>query len=141
MIEMQTLMDTFQNVLVQAENPATRTAVTIQVKNEARKVAETKVRSFLKSYVTYNPAVTNVDREAMELPIHKTTRDHSPIATTWPWVFVSVDKERHLKFDFRGSEASKAKPDGQHDMEFVGQIGGEMPTDQNKMPLSYFDTN
>jgi hypothetical protein len=77
----------------------------------------------------------------MELPIHKTTRDHSPVATTWLWVFVSVDQERHLKFDFRGSEASKAKPDGQHGMELVGQIGGEMPTDQNKMPLSYFDTN
>ncbi|MDR0743951.1 MAG: hypothetical protein LBF05_06320 [Tannerella sp.] len=134
-------MNTFQSALTLTENLATRTPITIQAKNDARKAAEKKVRDFLKAYVTYNPPVTNADRKAMEVPIHKKTRDHSPIATTWPWVFVSVDQERHLRFDFQGSETSKAKLDGQHGMELVGQIGGEMPTDQNKMPLSFFDTN
>jgi hypothetical protein len=139
--ELQTLMNTFQNALAQTENPATRTPVTVRAKNEAREALESKLRLFLKAYVTYNPAVTNPDREAMELPIHKTTRDHSPVATTFPWILVIINLVRHLQFDFRGSEASKAKPAGQHGMELVGQIGGEKPADQFEMPLSYFDTN
>jgi hypothetical protein len=139
--ELQTLLTTFQNALTLTENPATRTAITIRAKNEARKALESKVRVFLKAYVTYNPVVANTDREAMELPIHKTTRDDAPVAKTWPWIHLIVEHERHLQFDFHGSEASKGKPDGQHGIELVGQIGGEQPADQYKMPLSYFDTN
>jgi hypothetical protein len=139
--ELTTLMNTFQNALALTQNPATHTAITVRAKNEARTAVETKVRLFLKAYVTYNPAVTNPDREAMELPIHKTTHDPSPIAKTFPWTAILINLARHLQIDFRGSEASKAKPDGQHGMELVGQIGGEKPADQLEMPLSYFDTN
>jgi hypothetical protein len=139
--DLQTLLTIFQNALALTENPATRTTVTVRAKSEARKTLEKKVRLFLKAYVTNNPAVTNPDREAMELPIYKTTKDPSPVAKTWPWVFLSVSQERHLKFEFQGSETSKAKLDGQHGMELVGQIGGDMPTDPSQMPHSYFDTN
>jgi hypothetical protein len=137
----QSQMKVFQNALTLTENPVTRTAVTVRTKNDSRKALESKLRTFLKAYVTYNPEVTNADREAMELPIHKTTKDPAPVAKTWPWVLLIVERERHLQFDFRGSEASKAKPDGQHGMELAGQIGGEKPADQYKLSQSYFDTN
>jgi hypothetical protein len=139
--ELLTLVNAFQTALAQTENPATHTPITVRAKNEARDAAEAKIRLFLSAYVTYNPAVTNPDREAMELPIHKKTHDPSPVAATFPWIAIIVNLARRLQIDFRGSEASKAKPDGQHGMELVGQIGGEKPADQDAMPLSYFDTN
>ena len=138
--EVQTLQTAFQTALTQSENPATHTPVTVMAKNKAREALEAKLRLFLKAYVTYNLAVTDVDREAMQLPIHKKTHDNSPVATTWPVVQVIVARERHLQFDFRGTEASKAKPDGQHGMELGGHIG-EKPANQYEMTLSYFDTN
>ena len=138
--ELQSLLNTFQYALTQSENPATHTPVTVMAKNKAREALESKLRLFLKAYVTYNLAVTDVDREAIRLPIHKTTHDPSPIATTWPFVQLIVARERHLQFDFRGTEASKAKPEGQHGMELAGHIG-EKPDNQYEMNLSYFDTN
>jgi hypothetical protein len=42
----------------------------VLAKTEARKIAESKIRTALKSYVTYNPAVTDEDRRNMELPVH-----------------------------------------------------------------------
>jgi hypothetical protein len=86
--ELLTLVNTFQSALTQTENPATHTPITVRTKNEARETAESKIRVFLKAYITYNPAVTNADREAMELPIHKTTHDPSPIAETSPWTAI-----------------------------------------------------
>jgi hypothetical protein len=68
------LMTTFEQTLEIAETLSTRTKVTVQAKKDARKAVESKTRIVLKAYVTYNFAVTNSDRDAMGLPVHKTSR-------------------------------------------------------------------
>ena len=77
----------------------------------------------------------------MGLPVHKTTHTDAPVATTIPYVQAVLNLIRHLRFDFSGSEGSKAKPEGQHGMELVARIGGEKPAGVHELTRSYFDTH
>jgi hypothetical protein len=54
------LITEFENALAVGENPATRTKVTVQEKNSIRKAVKSKTRFILKTFVTCNPAVTDV---------------------------------------------------------------------------------
>ena len=136
-----TLLNTFRTKLGIADAPATRTSVTVQEKKDARNALEKETRQAVREHLTYNHLLTDADRESLGLPIHKTTRDAAPVATTYPWVQVIVNLIRHLTFDFGGEETSKAKPEGQHGMELAGHIGGEKPANVRALKLSYFDTH
>ncbi|MDR1222916.1 MAG: hypothetical protein LBL07_08585, partial [Tannerella sp.] len=107
--------ESFEIKLNAAENPATRTKLTIELKNEARKELEATVRVDVKGYITYNPAVNDGDRTAMGLPIHKTTHTPAAIATTYPDYDIDSSIIRRLKIHFfdQGKKKSKAKPAGQ----------------------------
>ena len=135
------LLNTFRTKLGIADAPNTRTKVAVLEKNTARNALEKEVRQANGEYLARNHRVTDSDRESLGLPIHKTTRDAAPVATTFPWVKVVVELIRHLHFDFGGEETSKAKPEGQHGMELAGRIGGDKPANVHELPLSYFDTD
>ena len=135
------LLDTFKAKLAIAEAPSTRTKTTVLAKNKARKTLEKELRQAVGEYLTRNHLVEDDDRNNLGLPIHKTTRDEAPVATTYPWVLVVPYLIRYLRFDFGGEETSKAKPEGQHGMELAGLVGGEKPANVHVLTRSYFDTN
>jgi hypothetical protein len=126
--------------LAEAENPATRTKGAIQEKQTVKTEYKAEIRKILKIYVTYNPLITDRDREEMNLPIHKTTITPAPIAGTMPWLRPRTDLLRHITFDFGGSETSKAKPPGQHGLELAWEITADTPGHINHLTHSAFHT-
>jgi hypothetical protein len=140
--ELQNLASDFQEKLGVAENAATRTSVAVLAKNEARKAVEAKVRMLLKAYVTYNPAVSDEDRKAMDLPVHKTTRTPVPVPATYPDFDIDSSVIRRLTIHFydKGS-TSKAKPTGVHGAEIRWAILDAPPTDIEELTRSSFDTH
>ncbi|MDR0667441.1 MAG: hypothetical protein LBF90_02335 [Prevotellaceae bacterium] len=135
------LSNDFAEKLRIATDPATRTKAAVAEKNHARSSLTAALRHALQQWINHNPAVTEADRDNLGLPIYKTTHDPSPVATTIPWVQVVMTVIRYLRFDFGGSETSRAKPAGQHGMELAGLIGGERPANVHALTLSYFDTH
>ncbi|MDR2384886.1 MAG: hypothetical protein LBD80_04375, partial [Tannerella sp.] len=137
--ELQTLTTNFGNALAVTENPATRTKVTVQVKNDAHKAVESKTRLFLKAYVTYNPAVTNPDRDAMNLPIHKTKRSDVPVPTTTVEAEVSLPSPGVIEISFHDAASGRrAKPDGVHGAEMAWSILNTPPVTWKELTHSSF---
>jgi hypothetical protein len=143
MTELTVLQSDFASKFETAENPVTRTSVAVLAKTEARKAAEAKIRAILKAYVTYNPAVTDEDRRAMELPVHKTTRTPAPVATTYPDFDVDSGTIRRLILNFydRGQKKSKAKPPGQHCAEIRWALLDTPPASLKDLINSSVDTH
>jgi hypothetical protein len=139
--ELQTLTANFGNALAVTENPATRTKVTVQAKNDARKAVESKTRLFLKAYVTYNPAVTDADRDAMSLPIHKTTRSDVSVPTTTVEAEVSLPSPGVIEISYHDAASGhRAKPEGVHGAEIAWSILATPPVDWKELTHSSFDT-
>jgi hypothetical protein len=108
----------FAAKLEAAEEPATRTQVTVLAKNAARKVLETDIRHAVAQFLNYNQVLTAADRDMLGLPIHKTTHTPSPVAKTYPVGRADTHMLRRIIIHFAdqhaGEETSKAKPFGQH---------------------------
>jgi hypothetical protein len=139
---MQTLATTFETALNTAETPSTHTVVTVQAKNTARKAVESKTRIVLKGYVTYNPAVTDADRDAMGLPIHKTSRTPVPVPVTIPEAEIMLPSPGVVEIHFRDAESEhKAKPTGVHGAEIAWAILDMPTTDWKQLTHSSFDTH
>jgi hypothetical protein len=114
----QAMRDPWKAALANANNPETRTKATVSIKNELRKAFESEIRRVVKAYITYNPAVTDADRDNMALPVHKTTHTPTPVPTTMPEFRVDTSVIRRLTVHFQttGSK-TKAKPAGVHGCE------------------------
>jgi hypothetical protein len=135
------LITEFENALAVVENPATRTKVTVQEKNSIRKAVKGKTRFILKAFVTYNPAVTDVDRDAMGLPIHKTGRTPVPVILTVPFAEVELPSQAVVEIHFRDSESPRrAKPAGAHGVEIAWAVLETPPEDWKELIHSSFDT-
>jgi hypothetical protein len=106
--------DDYKQKLKTAEEPSTRTTVSVEIKKKARKTLETSVRTDVKAYLMYNLLVNGEDRISMGLPVHKTTRNPSSVATTCPDFDIDSSMIRRLTIHFydRGQKKSKAKPAG-----------------------------
>jgi hypothetical protein len=124
-----------------ALDPATRTKGAVREKQVARKVFEDELRVQLRAYVTYNPLVTDRQREEMELPVHKRTHSPAPVATAAPWVHARTHLLRHVFFDYGTSEVARAKPEGQHGIELVWDMAEEKPLLVQDLGHSCFDTH
>jgi hypothetical protein len=139
--ELSTLITAFEQKLTLTEDPSTRTKVTVQAKNDARKDVETKTRIVLKAYVTYNPLVTNADREAMGLPVHKTTRTRVAVILSVPEAEVKLPSEGVVEISFSDSETKgKAKPKGAQGVEVCHAILDSTPKDWKQLVHSAFAT-
>jgi hypothetical protein len=123
-------------------DPATRTAPATLAKNEARRTYQTAIRAFVRSYQTYNPLISDDERLAVGLPVHKTTHTPAPVQTKAPEYRVDSSVIRRLGIHFwaEGS-ATKAKPAGTHGCEVKWAPLAQPPTSVDDLVHSSFDTN
>ncbi|MDR0559698.1 MAG: hypothetical protein LBG92_05975 [Prevotellaceae bacterium] len=136
------LKSDFEQKFNAAENPSTRTSLSVQAKNEARAALEKELRQYIKEYLTYSSVVTDVDRNGLGLPVHKTSRTPSPVAATYPDYDIDSSVIRRLTVHFFDSaNRSKAKPDGQHGVEIKWGILETPPSSIDDLPHSAFDTH
>ena len=138
----KSLHDDFAAKLKLVEEPATRTSLTVAAKNTARKAFEPAYRGMVKEYLTYNHLVTDEDRRGMGLPIHKTTHTDAPVATKAPDFDVDTSVIGRVGINFYEKEAGhrKAKPAGQHCVEFAWVLADTPPTRWEELIHSAVDT-
>lgn len=116
----------------------------LAAKNAARRAAEPAIRQ-VNAVVQANPAVTAAQKEAAELPVHKTTRTPVAPIETHP-VLYRVDNEHLLQrlwFSDQATPGSKAKPKGATLCEIRQSVvapGGTAPVNPDAMPLLALDT-
>jgi hypothetical protein len=108
----QMLLTDFEAAYHQAEQP-NRGKVDVLRKNETRDAFKKELRTFVKAYLTYNPAVSNADRESMGLPIHDRKPTPVPKPKNHPDFVILVNDLRQLLVDFHEHESeNKARPYG-----------------------------
>jgi hypothetical protein len=140
---LQALQARWKTAYAAYENPATRNPVIVQEKQDARDAYEAELRKFVKSYLAYNPAVTDNDRKKLGLTVPKTSRTPAPVATTYPDFDIDSSVIRCLTIHFydQGSKKSKAKPTGQHGSEIRWAISDTLLVDVKDLIHSSFDTH
>jgi hypothetical protein len=139
---LSTQRDDFATKLALSEEPATRTKVTIANKNVARRLLEKTIRLDIKEFLNFNRALTDGDREALGLPVYKTTRTPASIAERHPDFDVYTGEIRRLDIHFFDQEKdhTKAKPEGQHGAEIRWAICETPPEIIDDLVHSAFDT-
>ena len=102
-----------------------------QAKRDARKVYELYVRSFVKSKLNNNAAVSNADRDALGLTVYDNTRTKQPVPGYAP--FVKVETIAHLLHRLRitdpNNPLTRSKPAGASGMRVYWYVGTAAPTD------------
>jgi hypothetical protein len=134
------LLDAYTDALTKAMDP-TRGKVDVLRKNQDKAALKTAVRNFIKAYITYNPAVTDVDRESMETPIHDNIRTPVPPPTTVPELDLGTATIRQVDVRFRDQASEHwAKPKGVHGIELRWGLLDTPPTSVEDLHNSAFDT-
>jgi hypothetical protein len=111
-----------------AEDPETRTKAAIKEKQEARDDYETTLREFVKAYLTYNPAMTDADRENFGLPVHDTKPTPAPAIGSRPEVEVDFKQIQKHILTVRDTEAKGAgKPAHVAGFEIWRKVGEPAP--------------
>jgi hypothetical protein len=124
-----------------AKNPKNRTQVQITAKIEARKNYEDVLRIFIKGYVTYNPKVTDDERELLGLPVHKKGRTPAPIPKRYPLFKIDSSVIRRLDVYFYDDvNERRSKPEGVHGAEISWDFSDVPVEDPDKLVHSRFDT-
>ncbi|MDR1407116.1 MAG: hypothetical protein LBJ23_03585 [Tannerella sp.] len=124
-----------------AEAPSTRTKSSIHVKTQARATLESALRIFIREYLTYSSKVTDIDRDNLGLPIHKTTRTPSQIPKTPPQFKIDSSIIRRLKLHFFDNNSRRyGKPSGVHSVEIIWAILDAPPVSIDKLIHSSSDT-
>jgi hypothetical protein len=135
--------DDFSAKLDVAENPATRTTLTVQAKNTAKTALEKTVRTAVNEYLTFNHLVTDEDRDGLGIPIRKTTRTPAPVAKDAPDSDVDTSMIGRVTIHFyeMGGKHKKAKPAGQHCAEIAWVQSDTPVTRWDGLIHSNMDTN
>jgi hypothetical protein len=109
----------YTNKLKIANDPATRTKVTVKAKNNAKKALIKALREDVKAYIAFNPLVTDDHRNRLGLPIYKTTRTDAPVAKEAPDMEFHSPEIRRVDIYFypKGQKKGSAKPEGQREVE------------------------
>ena len=116
----------------------------LATRNDKRAAATVLIRQ-VNAIAQADPSVTDTQRSAAGLPVHKTTRTASPVPETHP-VLYRVDNEHLLQrlwFSDQDTPGSKAKPEGVGSCEIRQSLvapGGAAPTDPNAMPYLATDS-
>jgi hypothetical protein len=140
---LETLYEDFSNKLDIVSEPSTRTTVTVKEKNVARKALEKELRQAIREYLAFNRSITDIDREALGLPVHKTTRTPAPIATTPPSFEIDTAKAGHVGIHFFAKESARkrGKPLGQRCVEIAWAFSEKPPTRWDELIHSIVDTS
>jgi hypothetical protein len=111
-----------------AEDPETRTKATVREKQEAREDYEAALREFVKAWLTYNPAMTDVDRENFGLPVHDTKPTPAAAITTRPEVEVDFKEiQKHILSVRDTGIKGAGKPAHAAGFEIWRKVGGDAP--------------
>jgi hypothetical protein len=134
----------FAEKLEVADEPATRTKTTIELKNEAHKALKTNIRQAVQEYLAHNHNVTNADRDNMGLPIYKTGRTPSLVPSDPPQCSAKPLLGNRVEVTFHAldenTKRSVAKPAGVHGVEIAWAVLAEAPKDYEELIHSEFDT-
>jgi hypothetical protein len=136
----QAQLTAYETAFEAAQNP-NRGKVDVLNKNEARDTLKTSIRSFVKAYLAYNPAVSDADKENMGLPLHDGTRTPVPAPTTIPEVELDSSIIRQIAVHFKDAGSEKrGKPAHVHGIELRWALLDNAPASVEDMKNSAFDT-
>ena len=111
---------------------STRTDKQTQDQDKARIELEEVMRLFVKRWLTLNPAVSDADRKALQVPIYDGTRTPEPKPTTIPLVEITPMNGAMIEIIFsRGHHEDgnkhKGKPAHTHGMKIYYKVGDPAP--------------
>jgi hypothetical protein len=138
--EIQPLFAAYEAAFEAAQNP-NRGKVDVLTKNEARNALKGKLRVYVKAYLINNPAVTDEDKAAMDLPIYKKGKSPVQLPGTVPELNVDTATPRRHKVYYRdqGSER-RGKPPRVVGIEIRYAILDHYPASVDELTFSDFDT-
>jgi hypothetical protein len=126
--EVTTRQSRWTSAFSAAENPATRTKAAVKKKQDARDDYEQTLRELIRAYLTYNPAITDADRENLGLPVHDTKPTPAPPITVRPEVEVEfAEVQQHTLIVRNPVSKSAGKPAHAAGFEIWRKVGGEAP--------------
>jgi hypothetical protein len=130
----------YETAFEAAQNP-NRGKVDVLNKNETKETLIQSLRAFIKAYLTYNPAVSDADKENMGLPLHDGTRTPVPAPTTIPELELDSSVIRQITAHFKdaGSER-RGKPAHVHGVELRWGLLDNAPSSVEDLKNSAFDT-
>jgi hypothetical protein len=125
-----------------AFNPVTRTKITIQAKNDAKKSFTAVIREFCMGHLLHNRLVTNDDRDMLQLPIYDPTPTPVPVPVTSP--VGQVDMGTHQRHVLHVTDSKEVSPRGGlpadvHAFETWRKMGGDAP--QTDAEFTYLATS
>ncbi|MDR0686044.1 MAG: hypothetical protein LBF79_01090 [Dysgonamonadaceae bacterium] len=145
--ELVRLHDDYNKKYRISEDKETRTSSTVLARQEARKICEKEIRFVVRTYLIYNPNVTNAQRELMGLPIHKTDRTPIGVPAESPSMKLKVMSAGQLAVEFKAQKAgdiegkkSNAKPYGMDGAQIVYDVLPEPPIDHAKFTRQHLAT-
>jgi hypothetical protein len=138
--EIQPLLTAYDTAFQAAQNP-NRGKIDVLTKNEAKEALISVLRTFIKAYLMYNPAVTDADKESMGLPVHDTTRTPTPVPSTIPELELDSSIIRQVSVHYRDAGNEKrSKPHGVHGIELRWALLENPPASVEDLKNSVFDT-
>jgi hypothetical protein len=136
----QGLLTAYETAFNAAQNP-NRGKVDVLTKNEAKEALITALWTFIKGYLTYNPAVSDADRENMGLPLHDGTRTPAPAPTTIPELELDSSVIRQITVHFKDAGSDRrGKPAHVHGVELRWRLLDNAPSSVEDLKNSAFDT-
>jgi hypothetical protein len=110
-------------------------------KNETKEALTEALRTFIKGYLTYNPAVTDADKENMGLPLHDGTRTPTSAPTTIPELELDSSVIRQISVHFKDAGSEKrGKPAHVHGVELRWALLDNPLSSVEDLTKSAFDT-
>ncbi len=125
------LQNAWNSAYAVAKNRTQRTSEEVQAKSDARDAYEAALRLFIQRFLAINPAVSDSDREAMDITVRDTERTRPPEPQQAPKVTIeSVTQKRHkLRIVDPLNPESKQKPEGVVQVQLYRFIGETAPVD------------
>jgi hypothetical protein len=115
--------------------------VDVEHKKETRKSCEQAFRLYVRAYLQPNPAVTDEDRVAMDIPVHKTTKTKRSPPETTPELEVDTGTLRVHKVHYRDKGSShRGKPEGVAGIEIRWAVLDRYPESIEELVHSGYDT-
>jgi hypothetical protein len=147
MATLQTLQGDWVVAYAAAQDPATRTRLAVKAKQDARDAFEAALRGLVKSFLAYNPLVSDTDREDLEIPVHKTTRTPIPPPVDLVELLLRQLAGSRVEATFfpvsvntAAKERREAKPYGVRGAELAWAVLPEPPKSYADLTHSAFDT-
>lgn len=125
----------------EADNPETRTAITVEKARRLRKEDTANIRWIVNTYINPNASgtITVEDRLDMELHIKDATPSrHAPPTSRPDTEVVPSGKFRHTVNALNSATAKKEKPNDAYGVRFAWQLGGTAPESPAELPKSKF---